>query len=233
MDHGARSEGRIEKGCEVSGDQPGQLAVREGQAGSCGPSGSGFGIERSREVAIMSRLFACVVFALIATLQVAEAEESRSPMVQEIIIRGKFIAPFAGAIAARYLPVVSIAIVYDPQYAPGRAISTNSVRTELIGLVDSGSDGLVIDKGVAEAIGMKRLPPREVFHTGNKISNNIYQGQLVLTDVGYVLSGEFAGAPLRETGASFDAILGMELLRRFDVRINRKENTVLLRYIGE
>jgi predicted aspartyl protease len=103
----------------------------------------------------------------------------------------------------------------------------------LVGLVDSGSDGLVIDKAVAEAIGMKRLPPRELFRTGNKISTNIYQGQLVLTDVGYVLSGEFAGAPLRETGASFDAILGMELLRRFDVRINRKENTVLLRYIGE
>ena len=181
----------------------------------------------------MNRLFASVVFALIITLQVAEAEESRSPTAQEIIIRGKFIAPFAGATAARYLPVVSIAIAYDPQYAPGKAISTNSVRTELIGLVDSGSDGLVIDKGVAEAIGMKRLPPRELFRTGNKISTNVYQGQLVLTDVGYVLSGEFAGAPLRETGASFDAILGMELLRRFDVRINRKENTVLLRYIGE
>jgi hypothetical protein len=38
---------------------------------------------------------------------------------------------------------------------------------------------------------------------------------------------------LRETGASFDAILGMDLLRRFDVRINRKDNLVILKYLGE
>ena len=49
----------------------------------------------------MNRLFASVVFALVTTLQIAEAEESRSPTAQEIIIRGKFIAPYAGAIAAR------------------------------------------------------------------------------------------------------------------------------------
>jgi predicted aspartyl protease len=181
----------------------------------------------------MNRLFASVVFALITTLQIAEAEESRSPTAQEIIIRGKFVAPSASAAAAHYLPVVSIAIAYDPQYAPGKAISTNSVRTELIGLVDTGSDRLVIDKGIAEAIGMKRLPSRELFPAGNKISTNIYEGQLVLTDVGYVLSGELAGAPLRETGAGFDAILGMDLLRRFDVRINRKDNLVILKYLGE
>jgi hypothetical protein len=89
----------------------------------------------------MSRLFAYVVFALITTAQIVEAEESRSPVAQEIIIRGKFVAPSASAAAAHYLPVVSIAIAYDPQYGPGKAISTNSVRTELIGLVDTGSDG--------------------------------------------------------------------------------------------
>ena len=43
MDHGARSEGRIEKGCEVSGDQPGQLAVREGQAAVFAAPGSMLG----------------------------------------------------------------------------------------------------------------------------------------------------------------------------------------------
>ena len=181
----------------------------------------------------MNRLFASVVFALIMTLQIAEAEESRSPVAQEIIIRGKFVAPSASAAAAHYLPVVSIAIAYDPQYAPGKAIRTNSVRTELIGLVDTGSDRLVIDKGIAKAIGMKRLPSREVFHAGNKISTNIYEGQLVLTDVGYVLSGELAGAPLPGNRRKLRCHPWHGFAAPIRCKSTARTNLVILKYLGE
>jgi hypothetical protein len=43
---------------------------------------------------------------------------------QEIIIRGKFVAPSASAAAAHYLPVVSIAIAYDPHTRPKRSAQT-------------------------------------------------------------------------------------------------------------
>jgi|ERR1043165_7102366 predicted aspartyl protease len=149
-------------------------------------------------------------------------------------IRGRFVAASTDNPKPEFhLPVVRIALADDPKYKPGGPLDPRSIKTDLTALVDTGADGCVIDKAIAESLGLKRLPSREISRTGIKAETTIYDGLLVLMDINYVLAGELPAVPLRDNGLAFDAILGMDLLRRFDVRISRKDDIVSLRYLGE
>jgi predicted aspartyl protease len=177
-------------------------------------------IRSANEISIALSVLVCLVMATSA---------QQPPSVE---LRGHFIAASANAKPEHHLPVVRIAIANDTRYKPGGPLGS-PIRTDLLGLIDTGADGIAIDKGIAEALGMRRLPTREMTAAGTKVRADFYDGQLVLMDINYVLTGELTAIPWREGGSAYDAIIGMDLLRRFDVRINRKENLVLLRYLGE
>ena len=150
-------------------------------------------------------------------------------------IRGRFVAASVDNPKTEFhLPVVRIAIADDSKYQPGGPLNPRAIKTDLTGLVDTGADGCIIDKAIAESLGLTRLQQSHVLsRTGLKSATAVYDGLLVLMDINYVLAGELPAVPLRESGVSFDAILGMDLLRRFDVRISRKDDLVSLRYLGE
>ena len=108
-------------------------------------------------------------------------------------------------------------------------LDTSSWHTH-VALIDTGAERTAIDSRVAENLNLERLgAPVEQAGVGGKHKSQVVRGEIHLPEYGVVVRGLLMTAPLRESRAPYDALLGRDFLRearfvydglgkRFDLR---------------
>jgi hypothetical protein len=105
------------------------------------------------------------------------------------------------------------------------------VRTDLVALIDTGSDFCRIDRVLAASLpSLKYLGEMSVIGATGPAGECVYSLQIIVGDV--QLPVFCLTASLRSSGSLSDLLFGMDAIRHFDLRINRSLEQVSLTWIG-
>jgi hypothetical protein len=119
------------------------------------------------------------------------------------------------------LPIVKIVIDSGPL-----GMSQNAIA-----LVDTGSSACLLDQSIVEKLNLTPVGRREsLTHDGIR-TDPTYDCRFTLPD-GTTFSMDAGARPMRASTHPFDAVLGMTVLRYYDLRIRAKDGIVMLQWAG-
>jgi hypothetical protein len=105
------------------------------------------------------------------------------------------------------------------------------VRTDLVALIDTGSDFCRIDRQLAASIPtlkyIKDVPSLSASGGGTE---SVYSLQIIVEE--YLLPVFCLTASLRSSGSLSDLLFGMDAIRHFDLKVNRSLERVTLTWIA-
>ena len=105
------------------------------------------------------------------------------------------------------------------------------VASDLTALIDTGSDYCRIDEDVATRFGLQIEKYVPAFLAGEQSKNAIYHGQLVFEDATW-MQVFFGSGTFRKNGLLFDLLVGMDVIRFYELTVARKSQAVSLRWVG-
>ncbi|SDT61316.1 hypothetical protein SAMN05444158_7504 [Bradyrhizobium canariense] len=128
---------------------------------------------------------------------------------------------FSGELTASHsLPVIKIVI-----------LNASGVQRQAIALIDTGSASCLVEQSIPKELGLVQAGSEEALTHDGKRTDPLYSCQFRFPD-GHSFDLQAAARPMQTAALSFDAIIGMSLLRYYDVRIKALERLVTLRWLG-
>jgi hypothetical protein len=109
----------------------------------------------------------------------------------------------------------------------------NIVTNDIVALIDTGSDFPRIDIPLATKYQLIQTGTSQSVSLGKEGDISIYACQVIMPGLPIFQVGTCGASALRSGGSTFDFILGMEILRFFEVYVNQHESKVILRYSWE
>jgi hypothetical protein len=133
-------------------------------------------------------------------------------------------APLISVSLAKYQPAPTNSVPLAP--AP-----TVILQNNVTALVDTGSQGTLIDRGIAENFSLQQGHGGSGLFLGRELPSPSYLTTLWFPEIlfwftGDLISGVFADVP-------FKIILGWDFLHRVNLILERKNNVVRLDWVGE
>jgi hypothetical protein len=105
--------------------------------------------------------------------------------------------------------------------------STNIVKSDAIALIDTGSTLCIIDEDILQGNNFSFIKETATQSAGGLHKTRLYSAQFV-TGEGSPLQLNCLSVPIRKMGNSFDVILGMDLIRFFELSVVRRRDQVTL-----
>ncbi len=142
------------------------------------------------------------------------------------MITGQFQPQRAGSPIEMYCPAVVIHI-------SGRVskVRQNPDIEYVQALIDTGSDGCIIDKKTAAALSLAPLNTTTLTTAAGQVNANVYSVQITFandTDSTTMLNLVVAELDMEGTGMQHRFVLGMSAIRHFDLVVRRSANIVSL-----
>ena len=106
--------------------------------------------------------------------------------------------------------------------------SENIVARDLVALIDTGSDYCRIDQAIVASHSLSVIGEARSKSVGQETIVKTYNCQIILGE-DIKLQLMCGSTVLRESGAAFDLILGMDAIRFFELTVNRSAPLVTLR----
>jgi hypothetical protein len=134
-----------------------------------------------------------------------------------------------------WAPLISVSLAkYQPaptNSAPLAPAPTVILQNGLTALIDTGSQGTLIDRSVADNFNLQQGHGGAGLFLGRELPSPSFLTTLWFPEIpfwytGDLISGVFANLP-------FKIILGWDFLRRFNLILERKNNVVRLDWVGE
>jgi hypothetical protein len=127
-------------------------------------------------------------------------------------------------------PPINISLYTYPAYI---GAPPTSLKKDVVALIDTGAQLCSIDKGFAAEFGLQKGSGVSFLQLGREVPSPSYFATINIPEIGYNYYADLMGSPFDDSEVPYQAILGWELLRRFDIFLFRKSNVVRLDWIGE
>jgi hypothetical protein len=128
--------------------------------------------------------------------------------------------PLISISVARYQPAPSTLV----PVAPGPTVI---LRENVTALIDTGSQGTLIDREMAESLGLQPGGGGSGLFLGRELPSPSYLSTLWFPEIPFWYTGDFISGVF--SALPFKVLLGWDLLRRFTIDLRRKSNFVRCR----
>ena len=141
---------------------------------------------------------------------------------------------YAQNLGPHFAPKIKVAIANDPNWSVGSQSMPRTALTlfGLVALIDTGSDVTRIDEEIAKRLNLVPKGNISSNFTDIEVPTSIYSLQVCLPESKFVMGGEFTAVSLRASQNFHDAILGLDFLEYFDLRIAPKTKLVEMTFVG-
>ena len=120
-----------------------------------------------------------------------------------------------GELLADLGPVLYVHIGFDRAYQDDSQGRPNISDVPLPALVDTGAEVSCIDSILAERLGLPIADSQSMAGAHGVAEVNVYLAQIYVSDLDFVINGNFPAVDLAAGGEQYFALLGRDFLRNF------------------
>lgn len=131
-----------------------------------------------------------------------------------------------------FAPFVRIALGNDPSWKSGDQRLPQLLSTELVALIDTGSDVTRLDAALIATFGLEVTGTSNSTFTGIQSQTQKCRAQLCFPEALFVVNGIHHTGTLRAGGQRHDVLIGLDLLQYFDFNFRPRAGVVELTYLG-
>ena len=102
------------------------------------------------------------------------------------------------------------------------------VQTGVLALVDTGATESAVDEDLAVSVGLPVIDQVQGLAGGFQVRLTRYDCKIGFPELKRIKSVECVGSPMKKNGNAFSIILGMNMLRHFDLSMKAREGGVTL-----
>lgn len=127
-------------------------------------------------------------------------------------------------------PLISISI---RSYPTNVGAPTSLLMSNAVALIDTGAQLCSLDKDFARRLRLQQGSGSSFLQLGHEVKSPSYFATLNVPQIDYSYFADLMGSPFSSGDVPFQAILGWDFLRRFDITLSRKTGLVRLDWIGD
>jgi hypothetical protein len=152
-------------------------------------------------------------------------------MAERNVVIGYFAPTVAGQTNKDFWgPMIKVSLI-DPSWSaqtqPG---APKIAASNLDALIDTGAQNSACDTQLAERLGLTKIGTGTAILLGQNTPAQGYKLLVFIPEINKAYAVEGPGRDLRQGGASFDLILGMDFLRFYTLHLSTKSHLVRLQH---